>query len=97
MFSSVPGEEIPPVAFDFADELAHFFEYLVLGVLLLLVFKGKKILLWGAVFAVIGELHQLLIPGRECSMADVAVNLIGLLVSPAVLKLVLHLRKKRSG
>lgn len=93
--SSLPGEDIPEVGFEFADKLAHFLEYLVLGVLLILAFKGKKMLLWAGVFGVIDELHQFFIPGRECSPADLAMNLIGVAVSPLVFELISYLIRKR--
>lgn len=94
--SSVPGEEIPQVGFNFADKLAHLLEYLALGIFLIIAFKRKRVLLWGAAFALIDEFHQLLIPGRECSPADLAMNLIGLAVSPVVVGLIGYLKKKRS-
>ncbi len=84
------------MGFDFADKLAHFLEYLVLGILLVIAFKKKIVLLWGAGFALIDELHQLFIPGRESSSADLAMNLIGLAVSLVVIRLIVHLRKKRN-
>ncbi|MHA2600939.1 MAG: VanZ family protein [Candidatus Thorarchaeota archaeon SMTZ1-83] len=96
VLSSVPGEEIPDIGFDFSDKLAHFLEYLVLGVFLLFAFKGEKTLVWGGIFAVIEEMHQFYIPGRECSAADLVMNLLGLVVSPAVFRLLVHLRKRRS-
>lgn len=94
VLSSIPGEEIPEVGFEFADKLAHFLEYFVLGNLLLFAFKRRKVLLWGVAFGVIDELHQLLIPGRESSLADLAMNVIGLALSPLIFKLISNLRKK---
>ncbi len=92
----MPGEEIPDVGFEFSDKLVHFLEYLVLGVLLILVFRNRKVLLWGALFAVIDELHQFFIPGRECGPADLAMNLIGLVVSHIIVTLILCLKKKKN-
>jgi VanZ family protein len=82
--SSIPGPEIPGVEFESADKIAHFLEYLLLGILLIFAFRRRKVLLWGAGLGVFDELHQLFIPGRHCSVFDLAMNFLGLAVSPLV-------------
>jgi VanZ family protein len=52
--------------------------------------------MWGGIFAVIEEMHQFFVPGRDCSGADLAMNLLGLVVSPAVFRLILYFQEKRS-
>ena len=96
VISSIPGDEIPHIGIDFSDKVAHFLEYLILGVLLLFAFEGKRILMWGGIFAVIEEMHQFFVPGRDCSGADLAMNLLGLVVSPAVFRLILYFQEKRN-
>jgi len=93
--SSLPGEEIPSVELESADKIAHFLEYLVLGLLLIFGFRGRKILLWGASLGVLDELHQLFIPGRYCTPLDLAMNLVGLAASPLVFSLLSRLGKKK--
>jgi VanZ family protein len=92
--SSIPGPEIPGVEFRSADKIAHFLEYLLLGVLLIFGFRRRKILLWGAGLGVFDEFHQLFIPGRHCSLLDLAMNFLGLAVSPLVFTILSRLGER---
>lgn len=67
-------------------ELAHFLEFLPLGLLgcaLLLTVKAKAWLsaalsaAWGLLYAVSDEIHQLYVPGRSCSFQDIAIDFLG--------------------
>lgn len=73
------------------DYLMHFCEYGVLTFVTFLSFAGeefkiifRKFMLLTAfliTFAVLDELHQKLIPGRTCSIKDVASDVTGILVA----------------
>jgi VanZ family protein len=72
------------------DYLMHFCEYGILTFLTFLSFAGgefriswKKIIMIAVsliLFAIIDELHQKLIPGRTCSIKDIASNVTGILI-----------------
>jgi VanZ family protein len=73
------------------DHIMHFCEYGVLTFMAFLSFAGnefeinykKFILITGSLilFAVLDELHQKLIPGRTCSINDVASDVTGVLAA----------------
>lgn len=64
-------------------KLAHFTEYFVLGLLILLTFKAYGIyniyliILFCFLYAVSDEVHQLFVVGRYCSFFDVIVDTLG--------------------
>lgn len=64
-------------------KLAHFTEYFILGILILLSFKSYGIqniylmILFCFLYAVSDEVHQLFVVGRYCSFFDVIVDSLG--------------------
>ena len=91
--SSIPSLTAPGPSFEFKDKIAHFFEYLVLGVLL---FKGigwtvsrSRVATFGFLFAVgasvagLDEIYQSFIPGRMMSIFDWCADAIGVAVGSA--------------
>jgi VanZ family protein len=75
--------------FTFQDKIMHFFEFLVLGWLLLrsarkwrISFTGASLLvaviLIGAVYAASDEFHQYFVPGRDCDIFDWTADTVGL-------------------
>ena len=87
--TSIPGRMLPQ-GFEGSDKLAHFVLYTPLGLLLLRALWPARpswagavgvlllVSLGGAALAWVDELHQRLIPGRTCSVADWQVDLLGL-------------------
>jgi VanZ family protein len=73
------------------DYMMHFCEYGILTFMTFLSFAGgefrinwKKIIMIAVsliLFAVLDELHQKLIPGRTCSVKDIASNVTGILAA----------------
>ncbi|KPJ50557.1 hypothetical protein AMJ40_02560 [candidate division TA06 bacterium DG_26] len=92
--SSIPGEEIPYVGVEYVDKLAHALEYCILGCLLLLGFRRKRMLVWGVVFGTIDEFHQLLIPGREFSVADLAMNMVGIALGFLLVHVIRYIKER---
>ncbi|HED08897.1 MAG TPA: hypothetical protein ENI57_12315 [Ignavibacteria bacterium] len=97
--TSLPSKDIPNIKLN--DKIEHLFAYFILGFLFnlaLLVqnkFKFLKekafsstIVLLG-IYAVIDELHQLFIPGRECSFFDWSADIIGIVFGVLVVYLLL--------
>ncbi|MBO4834837.1 MAG: VanZ family protein [Lachnospiraceae bacterium] len=87
---------------------AHFLEYLVLGISLLLTVRELFLLnlrksgiiafMIGVVYAITDELHQLLVNGRSGEIRDVLIDAGGVLVGVLITCLICHLRnRKRSG
>jgi VanZ family protein len=95
--SSLPRFTVRGPLFPGCDKLAHFIEYLILGAALRY-WSGdgrKRFLAGGIIFAVLDELHQAFIPGRQASFWDVVADVLGLVVGFVWSK---HLvRKERYG
>ena len=90
LFSSLPGSKLPElVSFWQWDKVAHGAEFFVFTVLLFryLVRSRHKTpeqalricLFIGLMYAALDELHQILIPKRECSIYDFAADAAGIL------------------
>lgn len=64
-------------------KLAHFTEYLILGVLMFLTFKSYGIEEYSFVviacilYAATDEMHQYFVPGRACKILDVIIDSLG--------------------
>ena len=80
--SSVPGSALPSSR-DMMSVVAHIVEYGVLGYLLARAFfvQGMRqkerwtlAVIGAVIFGIIDEIHQAFVPGREASVADIAVD-----------------------
>ena len=99
------GAADDPAALDLADlivrKIAHFLEYLALGLCLRMAFGGRAedrprlnaafpAWLIGAAYAVTDEIHQIFVPGRSGQVKDVLLDaagvLAGVLIAAAILK-----------
>jgi VanZ family protein len=89
ILSSIPGDRFPEIQFRFADKVAHFFVFGILGLLLarsiritLNPFWKSKYIVWsiliGIFYGLIDEWHQMFIPGRYASMSDLIADLLGI-------------------
>ncbi|MBD3321592.1 MAG: hypothetical protein GF350_10910 [Chitinivibrionales bacterium] len=103
--SSIPGQQMPEMtSFWQWDKIAHFAEYCILGLLLMRrIFlvnpdaTARTIALWicaALVFALIDEMHQLVIPNRMCTWQDYSANSLGVLAGFGVHHL-FHEKSKR--
>lgn len=66
-------------------KFAHFFEFLVLGILLLnvIINYNKKIYLayiFGIIYAILDEVHQLFVMGRSCQLTDILIDSLGIMI-----------------
>ncbi len=85
--SSVPGKKLPKVAIWNWDKLAHTFEYFIFSLLLFrYCYSGRHFAInvsikvtafIGMAYAILDELHQLLIPNRSCTWQDMIADIIG--------------------
>jgi VanZ family protein len=89
--SSIPGDTLPLPEFRFSDKLAHFLAYALLGLLIAArapirerrVGRGAAARIdWpgaaiGILYGVSDEIHQLYVPMRLFSLADIAADALG--------------------
>jgi len=82
--SSIPNLSTPSLGFTFADKVAHFVEYLILGLLVAVAFhrEGRSKPLVTAIivccaFGILDELHQALVPGRTADIFDILADFLG--------------------
>jgi len=86
--SSIPDLSPPQLGFEYQDKLYHLVEYGIFSVLLFFAllnsqkdFLRKNVLfislLIGTSFAVLDELHQKLVPGRQPDMLDFTADFVG--------------------
>jgi VanZ family protein len=74
-------------------KIAHFAEYVVLGVLLVRAFGREAIAAAaGIAYAATDELHQHFVPGRQAAVRDVAVDAAGVLAGVLLARKVLRWR-----
>ncbi len=93
--SSIPGSEMPDIGE--TDWILHGLEYMVLGGLALnWVVSLHRFPVWSAtalswlgsvLYGASDELHQLLVPGRWCSLHDLAADSAGALLGVAAMAL----------
>lgn len=81
-----------------ADKLVHFFEYMILGILITraligsFTVKNKKklfipILLIGIIFSASDELHQYFVPNRSMELGDFIADLLGVVTGSSLVDL----------
>ena len=98
---------VAPESVTFAvRKCAHFTEYLVLGLFMMLAAanakrgKNKGLITWviGTAYAISDEVHQLFVPGRSCELRDMCIDAAGIFCGVMIIAGVRHLRTlKREG
>lgn len=94
---------VAPESVTFAvRKCAHFTEYLVLGLFMMLAAVNAKrgysfitgLITWviGTCYAVSDEVHQLFVPGRSCELRDMCIDAAGILCGVLIVAGVRHLR-----
>ena len=94
-FSAQPKGSPVLEGFPLPAGMGHFVGYLLLGVLLYRAFNkglsgwslraGGHAFLTGFIYAISDELHQLFVPGRDCSVADIVIDGAALVVAMVVI------------
>jgi len=81
VLSSIGQEDMPEIVEKFSDKFLHFGVFGLLGVLMVRGFRVSRIawlktyaagwtVIFCSLYGILDELHQLLVPGRQCSMTD---------------------------
>lgn len=100
--SSIPGSTIPSAP-SITPYIVHFCEYFVLGVILYYIAHAhdkptEKVLIvvfiFGLLYGMSDEIHQLFVPGREFSLWDWAADIMGLIVGHWIAKHWIHRKLK---
>lgn len=85
----------------FVRKFAHFFAYMILGILIAAAFvkngiKGYKAFAFSLVicfiYAASDEIHQLFVPGRGCQLKDVMIDSTGAFVGISFHKILLNIK-----
>ncbi len=93
--SSIPGKTLPPLRIFSWDKLLHICEFGILGLLLarafsswlntektgtLVTFAASTGVLW----ALLDEVHQMFVPGRDASIYDFLADTLGVIVAQVI-------------
>ena len=85
---------------------AHFTEFLLLSACTLLLSRSYRLKLktsaliagvYGLIYAITDEVHQLFVPGRSCEVLDVCIDFAGVLTGIAITSFVILQCRKRKG
>lgn len=74
-----PGLTTPKIKEIPIDKLYHFVAFVVLGIFEIRILKSTHFFIVGVSVALLAELQQLIIPGREFEFLDIIAGLIGLM------------------
>lgn len=95
--SHQPSIDVIPPLFPLQDKVLHAIEYFLLGITLLLnrdMWKWRRpylaILAAGTLWGVTDEIHQYFVPGRDCSLGDLAADITGMALSIAAWSAILR-------
>ncbi|CAG9623260.1 VanZ family protein [Sutcliffiella rhizosphaerae] len=89
----------------FIRKNAHFFAYMILGVLLVNALRSTGVKFWKSIlfaftisvlYAISDEIHQLFVPGRSGQVSDVILDSVGALVGIGIYTLILSLKRSKS-
>lgn len=81
-------------------KIAHYTEYLILGLLVINMFTKNNInnlylisIIFCIIYAISDEIHQFLIPGRACQIKDILIDSIGSITGIYLYKLISKRKK----
>lgn len=100
--SSIPGEEIPKIGFEFSDKIVHAIVYMILFILFFysLKYQSKSVKLrnnailfaglFSALYGVSDEIHQKFVPMRSCELDDWIADVFGIIIGLLIVRFVLE-------
>jgi len=103
--SSIEELRIAPLEMTAADKVMHVIEYAIWSLLFLLMIKQesiifkvnsalKSVLFFGITLAILDEIHQGFIKGRECDLLDLIADIVGILIVILVYYFINKIRNK---
>jgi len=105
--TSYPKLETPDLGIDWADKVYHFGAYFLFGFLLARAFSENsrekaaaviyRSILFGILFAIFDEIHQIYIPGRYGDVTDAVADILGIVLGHAGFWLFISRRFLTSG
>ncbi|MFN3780966.1 MAG: VanZ family protein [Candidatus Kapaibacteriota bacterium] len=89
VLSQIPAEMLPPKVFDLQDKLLHLLAYFLFGITLVIAtitMKNKRkrivlIILFGSLYALLDEVHQMFVPGRYWDLTDWFADTLGVFLA----------------
>ena len=104
--SGLENISIPDFGLNLSDKILHFLAYLLFGLTLYFSIRGYKsdislihqfilLLSIGSIYALSDEIHQYFVPGRTCDLLDLASDVLGIIVSFFIYKLIYKTIKSR--
>ncbi len=100
VLTSFPKLTPPSLGLEMQDKLYHLLFYMVFGFLWArAVVQGRREKLapglmstglWASIFAALDEMHQYFIPGRQCDWADAVADILGVLLSLFLFKILFN-------
>jgi VanZ family protein len=107
ILTSLPKLTPPPLGFKAQDKLYHFLVYAVFGFLWLRACVQNqpdfprgvmwRCVLYSSFFAILDELHQLFIPGRQADVLDATANISGILFGVFMYNILLNMKIRRES
>lgn len=103
VLSHQPSLKPPFELFPFQDKVFHLIEFgglalaLVMNRDLFITLKGRRgMIILGVLWAIADEFHQRFVPGRDCSIQDIAADVAGLIAGILVFSAMFAPRDRRS-
>lgn len=102
VLSIIPGLEAPINDLTFSDKIAHFIQYLIFGILYVLMRDRQnkprskilqELIILSLILPILNELIQIPVPNRKFSLLDIAANYLGFVVVIVYIK---HSQKKKT-
>ena len=106
--SSISQQHLPAFTEKISDKILHFSAFGLLGLLMVHSFKHSKssfiqkhagmlAVIFTSVYGITDELHQLLVPGRFCSIFDWLADTAGAIILVLIFLYHLYFRKRATG
>jgi VanZ family protein len=105
ILSSIPGEELPKVDFEYSDKFVHLIEYSVLYILFFYSLKNQSkyvklrdyalefSVLFTSLYGITDEIHQYFVLNRSCEFMDWVADTLGAIIMYFIFKKILIKRK----
>ena len=87
VLTGYPTLETPKIKEFPVDKVYHFIVFLILGLLEMPILRPRNFFLLGFAIALLAEIQQIFIPGRDFEILDIVAGLVGLTIIFFILRL----------